>query len=123
MDSDEESFLRYCRSVRQVASVAVLRVLKSLKFPVLLVRPLESASDGRRESRILGLGGGLRDRFLGEPFRVVEESSEVEAKCFELVGIGGIVGDWADKPYRDVFFRSNRGGEPRPVGVDTGDAR
>src|SRR5208282_3172705 len=101
----------------------MLRVPNSLKFPVLFVRPRESseAREGRLISFAFGLGGGLRDRFRGD-HRRAEESSDVEAKCFELpVGIGGnaSVGDCdcacADKPYRDVFRRTFLGGEILPV--------
>jgi len=66
-----------------------LSVPKSLKFPVLFVRFLDSAKDGRRASRPLGLEGGLRDLFLGELLREVE-SSDVDVKCLDVIsGIGG----------------------------------
>jgi len=94
---------------------------------VLLVRPREpsEASDGLLDSFPLGLGGGLRDRLRGEDRRV-EESSDADVKCLELtVGTGGnaSVGDCVERPYRDVFRRTILGGEPLPVGVETGDAR
>src|SRR6187402_2598751 len=95
----------------------------SLKFPLLLVRPLDSsdASEGRRDSFPFGLGGGLREVFRGEPLRV-EDSSDADEKCFELLGIGGnIVGEAADRPYLDVFLRTTLGGElALLVGVATG---
>lgn len=99
----------------------------SLKVPALFVRPRESsdARDGRLDSFPFGLGGGLRERFLEDPFRV--ESSEAEEKCFEGTGgTGGCsVGECADKPYLEVFLRTTLGGEVAdlPVGVETGDAR
>lgn len=56
----------------------------------------------------------------------MEESSDVEAKCFELTGgTGGAsarVGDCDESPYLEVFRRI-RGGERLPVGVETGDIR
>ena len=75
----------------------------------------------------LGLGG-LRDRFRDLfPFvvRRTPESSEVDAKCFEFtVGTGGgaSVGDWEERLYFEVFFRTTLGGERLPIGVEAGDA-
>jgi hypothetical protein len=72
----------------------------------------------------LGLGG-LRERFLEDPLGV--ESSEAKEKCFGFTGgIGGCsVGDCADNPYLEVFFRITLGGEDPvlPFGVEKGDAR
>lgn len=103
----------------------MLSVPNSLKLPVLLLRPRESneAREGRLDSLPFGLGGGLLERFRGEPFRD-DESSEAEAKCFEFaVGTGGTcVGDCADNPYREVFLRTVRGGELCLVGVEIGEA-
>lgn len=122
--SDDSSFFRYVRNVRQACSVAMLSVPNSLKFPVLFVRPLESsdASDGRLMSFAFGLGG-LLDRF--RVVRRMDESSDAETKCFELtVGTGGIarVGDCVERPYLEVFLRTALGGERLPVGVESGEA-
>jgi len=122
--SDDSSFFRYARSVRQACSVAIFNVPNSLKFPVLLVLPRESseASEGRLISLAFGLGG-LRDRL--RTVRRIPESSEAELKCFEFtVGTGGAnVGDCVDRPYLDVFLRTALGGERLPVGVERGEAR
>jgi len=108
--------------------VAILSVPNSLKFPVLLVLPRVSsdAREGLLMSFVLGLGG-LRDRFL-DLFLVVRrtpESSDVDAKCFEFTGGtggGASVGDWEERLYFDVFFRTTLGGERFPIGVAAGDA-
>lgn len=74
-------------------------------------------------SFVFGLGG-LRDRFR-VLVRGTAESSDAEAKCFEFTGGtggGARVGDWEDRPYLEVFFRTTLGGERLPVGVDAGEA-
>lgn len=106
--------------------MAILRVPNSLKLPALLVRPLSSrdASEGRLDTRDLGLGG-LRDRVREDPFRD-SKSWEVDGgKAVGTDGMGAIAsfGDCVDMEYLEVFRRSDRGGDPLPVGVDAGDGR
>jgi len=85
-------------------------------------RMSREAREGRRVTFPFGLGGGLRERLRA--FRRAEESSDAEVKCFEFkAGTGGAnVGDWEDKPYREVLRRTTLGGELLPVGVERGDA-
>jgi hypothetical protein len=104
----------------------MFKVPNSLRLPALFVRPRSSkdASEGRLETRDLGLGG-LRDRVREEAF-LVSKSWEVDrGNTFGASGMGGIagLGDWLNMEYLEGFLRSERGGDPRPVGVDTGDGR
>jgi hypothetical protein len=74
--------------------VAIFRVPNSLKLPALLVRPRNSrdASEGRLETRDLGLDGGLRDRVREEPLRDSKSWDVVGGKAVVTAGIDGMAG-------------------------------